>query len=112
MSGVCAIISFKSVICASTIGLSLALPQVAAAQSIEFGKTLFTQNCASCHGAEGEGGLGNVLQPNDYIQESSDEMIGQLISEGRPGTAMASFRDRLSEDEIGDIVAFLKSWQP
>ena len=55
MYGVCANISFKSVICASAIGLSLALPQVAAAQSIEFGKTLFTQNCASCHGAEGAG---------------------------------------------------------
>ena len=25
------------------------------AQSIEFGKTLFEQNCASCHGAEGAG---------------------------------------------------------
>ena len=28
---------------------------MAAAQSIEFGKTLFSQNCASCHGAEGAG---------------------------------------------------------
>ena len=27
----------------------------AAAQSIEFGETLFRQNCASCHGADGAG---------------------------------------------------------
>jgi len=39
----------------ATLGFSVALPSVAQAQSIEFGKTLFTQNCASCHGAEGAG---------------------------------------------------------
>jgi cytochrome c553 len=34
-----------------------------------------------------------------------------MISQGRPGTAMAGFADRLSETEIANIIAFLRLWQ-
>ena len=37
------------------VGLVLAATGAAEAQSIEFGKTLYMQHCASCHGAEGAG---------------------------------------------------------
>ena len=33
----------------------VAMSGVSQAQSVDFGKALFTQNCASCHGAEGAG---------------------------------------------------------
>ncbi len=37
------------------LGVALVASGGAAAQSIEFGKTLYQQHCASCHGAEGGG---------------------------------------------------------
>ena len=33
-------------------------------------------------------------------------------STGRPGTAMAGWKDRLTEAEIADIIAFLRTWNP
>ncbi len=33
----------------------VAMSGLSQAQSVDFGKALFTQNCASCHGAEGAG---------------------------------------------------------
>ena len=55
--------------------LLFVLAGAANAQSIEFGKTLFQQNCASCHGIEG-GGDGPVAvylepKPSDLRQMSA-----------------------------------------
>ena len=38
-----------------TVAVALAAGVAAHAQSVDFGKTLFEQNCASCHGVEGAG---------------------------------------------------------
>ncbi len=60
------------------LGLAFAAPQLAAAQSVEFGKTLFTQNCASCHGAEGAGD-GPVAT---YIEPKPSDLGGLAAANG------------------------------
>lgn len=50
------------------------------AQSIEFGQTLFQQNCASCHGAEGAGD-GPVAV---YIQPKPTDL--RKLAAGNDGT--------------------------
>jgi mono/diheme cytochrome c family protein len=79
------------------------------------GATLYVANCAACHGAEGEGGADGVfpaLQPNEFVQMNSNAELVEFLKVGREGTAMAGFEGRLSEQEIADIVAHLRTWQP
>ena len=76
------------------------------------GATLYAANCAACHGAEGEGGVGTMLQPNEFVQANTNAELVTFLQVGRAGTAMAGFGTRLSEQEIADIVAHLRTWQP
>ncbi len=79
------------------------------------GATLYAASCAVCHGAEGEGGGGGafpILQPNEFVEMNTTADLVIFIQEGREGTAMAGFADRLTEQEIADIVAHLRTWQP
>ncbi|SHM66449.1 Cytochrome C oxidase, cbb3-type, subunit III [Roseovarius litoreus] len=95
-----------------------ATPQVIAA-----GRTLYSNNCASCHGAEGlgDGKAGRSLVPSpallrQFVQMpmSGDEYLLWTISEGgeRFGTDMPAFRETLSEEEIWKIIAYMRAGFP
>ncbi len=76
------------------------------------GTALYAPNCVACHGANGEGGVGSQLQPNAFVQMNTTADLVAFIQEGREGTTMAGFETRLTEQEIADIVAHLRTWQP
>ena len=76
------------------------------------GAALYSEKCGACHGAQGEGGIGSVMQPNLFIQEHTNAELVDFILEGRVGTAMASWEGRMLEGEIADTIAFLRTWQP
>ncbi|MBI3892200.1 MAG: c-type cytochrome [Candidatus Wallbacteria bacterium] len=75
------------------------------------GKVLYEYRCASCHRAGGEGGIGPSLHSNTFLAIASDEFLARTVVEGRPNTAMPSFR-MLSSQQISDVLAFLRTWQP
>ncbi len=75
------------------------------------GAAAYTENCSTCHGIQGEGGIGLPLNPSEFIQSQSNAQLFEVITTGRPGTAMLAFADRLSETDIANIIAFLKLWQ-
>lgn len=75
------------------------------------GALIYTDNCAVCHGPQGKGGVGNALQNSAYIQSQSNAELVKFILEGRLGTAMAGFEERLSQEEIANVVSFLRLWQ-
>jgi cytochrome c oxidase cbb3-type subunit III len=72
------------------------------------GANLYAVHCAACHGEQGEGGLGNPLLENEFVRAETNPVLAALIKEGRPGTLMAGFGDRLSEQEIADLIAWLR----
>ncbi len=76
------------------------------------GATLYAKKCSPCHGDKGQGGVGKKLQPNTFVQQTKNSDLIQFVLTGRPGTAMAGFKGRLSDTELADIVAFLRTWQP
>jgi len=77
------------------------------------GADSFATSCANCHGADGEGiGVFPKLNPSEFVQLGSNAELVAFVQEGRVGTAMAGFDGRLSETEIANIVAFLRTWQP
>jgi len=74
-----------------------------------FGRALFRGNCASCHGSNGEGGLGTRLNSPDFLAMASDAFLVQTLLHGRPGTGMPSWTD-LTSVQIADLLAYLRTW--
>lgn len=72
------------------------------------GKRLFNwMNCSGCH-ANGGGGMGPPLMDDIWTYGSEPEQIYHSIVEGRPN-GMPSWRDRLNEQQVWEIVAYVRS---
>jgi len=96
----------------STAPPAAATPTPGADQAlITKGETVFSANCQPCHGAGGAGGIGPKLKPNAFVGSSSDAQVRQIIENGRAGTAMPAWKDKLSPGDIDAAVALLRSWQ-
>ena len=64
--------------------------------------------CANCHGAKLEGGQAPTLLDDVWAYGGDDDSIATSIRDGRPPSAMASFRAALSEAEIRALVIFIR----
>lgn len=70
--------------------------------------TLFSENCAGCHGAEGRGGAALALANPIYLAIADDAAIHKVITKGIPGTAMAAFAESaggMLTDKQVDVLA-------
>jgi len=78
----------------------------------EQGGQVYAQ-CASCHGAQGEGrpGFAPRLASDDLLSVVGDEFLRRTIIEGRIGTQMPPWDDRLAPAEIDALVAWLRGSQ-
>ncbi len=65
--------------------------EVARPESITSFKTLYRQNCAGCHGAEGQFGPAINLANPEYQALIDDATLRDIISKGQPGTLMPGF---------------------
>ncbi len=78
------------------------------------GKKLFASDCYMCHGPGAP--MGPVTDPT-FLQLVSDQVLRTSIIEGRPDLGMPDYRTLnlghvLSEQDIGDLVAYLTSLRP
>jgi cytochrome c oxidase cbb3-type subunit 3 len=76
------------------------------------GADLFKHKCSMCHGAEGKGYP--QLKTPDFTdpkwQEGiTDEQITETIKNGKKGTPMPPFAEKLKEEEIQALVAHIRS---
>ena len=81
-------------------------------QSKAYEASLFRQNCAICHGPEGEGRTldDGKLIPNlrdGVFKYKTDSEIYRHISEG--GNGMTPFRGQLTDREINLMVSFVRN---
>jgi putative heme-binding domain-containing protein len=74
---------------------------------VEEGEQLFIENCAICHGPEGDAVPRVDLARGKFRQASSDEELGQIIKNGIPGTAMPP--GNFHEHQITALIAYLRS---
>jgi cytochrome c oxidase cbb3-type subunit 3 len=83
-------------------------PYLENAWAISEGKRLFdAMNCTGCH-AHGSGGTGPALMDHRWIYGFWPENIHATIVEGRPN-GMPSFRGRLTEQQVWQLVAYVRS---
>jgi cytochrome c oxidase cbb3-type subunit 3 len=77
--------------------------------------TLYSQNCAACHGSAGENGPATDLANPEYEALIDDATLHKWIAAGMPGTQMPAFsKDNggmLTDQQVGDIVTGMrKAW--
>ncbi|MGO8814205.1 MAG: cytochrome c [Terriglobia bacterium] len=66
-------------------------PEVARPEDVLDFKTLYAQNCAGCHGAEGKRGPAVSLADPVYLAIVDDATLRRVTSNGLPGTLMPAF---------------------
>jgi mono/diheme cytochrome c family protein len=80
------------------------------------GSKLFSQNCASCHGANATGGTGPTLNAKEFLTTTSDAQIGLLVTGGVSGTSMSAwsldYGGSLTDEQIRQLTTFLRSLEP
>ena len=88
-----------------------ALDQISASRGDpRVGQALYRSRCRSCHGAQGEGGIGVALNSPSFLAIASDAFLAETVVEGRSNTAMPSWK-QLSAQHVSDLIAFLRTWQ-
>ena len=95
-----------------------------AADALGQGKVLYEQNCAACHGINGEG-QPNWKQPNandvypapphdgsGHTWHHADGLLLQIIADGgtMPKSQMLGFSERLTEEEMRLILDHIKTF--
>ncbi len=79
---------------------------------LEFG-TLYAENCAGCHGAEGRGSAAIALSDPVYLAIANDAVIRKVIANGVHGTAMPAFAQSaggmLTDKQIDVITSGMRS---
>lgn len=82
------------------------------------GNAIYREHCAVCHGDKGSGAQWTRLSlnppPRDFTapaarEELSRERMVTSVTYGRPGTAMMSFKKRLSPDQIDTVVDYIRA---
>jgi mono/diheme cytochrome c family protein len=80
----------------------------------ELGAQLYAENCAVCHGADGQGRVGATLA-KDWPSIRPDLTVKTIISEGVPGSRMPAWSQAkggpFSEAEIEALTQYILSWQ-
>jgi mono/diheme cytochrome c family protein len=63
---------------------------------------------------KGDGPIGKMLIPPaanlTVLGKKSDQELLATIQDGRPGTAMPSWKDNLSAQEIADVLFYVRSF--
>jgi cytochrome c oxidase cbb3-type subunit 3 len=99
--------------CASPHGQPRKSSEVLAPTEILEFSTLYAENCAGCHGAEGRGGAAIALANPVYLAIADDAVIRKVIANGVPGTAMPAFAQSsggmLADKQIDVITSQMRS---
>jgi cytochrome c oxidase cbb3-type subunit 3 len=78
------------------------------AYAINEGKRLYQWfNCSGCH-SQGGGGMGPALMDAKWRYGSDPENVFETIVQGRPN-GMPSFRGKIPEQQVWQIVAYVRS---
>lgn len=80
------------------------------------GADVFNSSCKSCHGPEGhgDGPASESLNPRPKDLAALQPQVGDdylfwRIAEGKPGTAMISWQGILSDEQIWQLVSFIRT---
>lgn len=93
-------------------GMENDMPLPTEPERIEAGKERYGARCSYCHTPLGRGGSSSVcLACQKYKWGSKSSAIYGTIAAGRPNTKMGAFATSLTQDEILNIIAYIRTLQ-
>lgn len=99
--------------CAAPAGKPREGSEVLAPNEVLDFETLYSDNCAGCHGAEGRGGAAIALSNPVYLAIVDDKAMRKVIASGVRGTAMPAFVQSsggmLTDEQIDVISGGIRS---
>ena len=86
-----------------------------APESFDQAKTLFLQNCASCHGdhGDGRGPAAAALAPaptNFHLKQPSYDRATTVLARGVPGSAMPAWNEQLSVSDRALLANYIRGY--
>lgn len=93
-------------------GLGVALLFASSLALADDGGTIFKSKCAMCHGQDGKGFA--AIHTPDFTNPKTqaaltDKQMEEIIKNGKKGTSMPPFGDKLKDDEIKEVITFIRS---
>jgi mono/diheme cytochrome c family protein len=83
-------------------------------KAIAAGEKIYNKQCLICHGENGKGegkNAGTAINNQQYLNTVNDNDIFNSVKFGREGTGMPSYGPRLSDEELNNVVAYIRNWQ-
>jgi len=91
-------------------GRSLSAPYKDDQDALDEGKSLFRGLCSGCHGGAARGGKGPDLTDHRWLHgDGTDVSMAGIIERGVPGTTMKKLGESLKTEQIGKIIAYLRT---
>lgn len=83
---------------------------------VQRGRGLYLENCGACHDVQGRGGATAAgghpaidFRSPKAASELTHERMVAVVTHGKPGTAMAGFKGRMSVEDIDAVVRYIRA---
>ncbi|MEO8341240.1 MAG: cytochrome c [Nitrospirota bacterium] len=82
------------------------------------GRVIYSTTCIRCHGVDGKGNGPMKFTPpvadltSPAVQGKLDARLFKSVHDGKSSTAMGAWREVLTDDEIWDVLAYVRTLAP
>ena len=93
---------------AAAADAALAATELSVEELMARGEDVYNTSCLACHGANGEGGLGNAIAGSAIAVGGLDSHLS-VIMNGVAGTAMQAFGAQLSDVDVAAVTTYQRN---